>query len=570
MNKAVVLHTVSDAKHCVDNKLYEGRLLFSTHSSVDVYLKEEHNLDCRCLSRFMSTEELINQRDRYSAEVDDLLRDLDDKLSPILNNKFGLKLNYFVPLYSYFGKLHFLTYVYFVNFIKETLKSLKVDKVYFYDFRFNIFLNTKTDMRDVVNCLFGDLETDIIKFHDNGNRLKTLLKGIISGVKVRLRGRDFSNNNFCGKKRTIVLATPLYELQFLKRYLKKYNVFNPPVEDKYTPSGLEPDFINANFIKDTDSPLVKLFLKDINEDLLGNIGKYLKIVNSVKDINKRYGIRLGIWGIPPSWKARSLIYEYLRSENIKIIGSQHGCLYGETFSPHVFEIDFNRCNYYLSWGFTKEDLKRIYPTRQIDVEILPFGKVNFIRPKKKAKIIDILFPITLSISAFEDGMTRIPPHELTERQVALLGYLGSLKGVEVYLKPFPYSNQENCSTFCLFKRLKNIRVANDITLSKFLASHSPRAVLIDFPSQPLFDVIHLDTEIFLMGDRSVPYEKRALEELKRRVHYSENVDETISKLELFLNGKLEKKRDDTFYNHYVHKEDTERKILELVEELAGS
>ena len=61
-----------------------------------------------------------------------------------------------------------------------------------------------------------------------------------------------------------------------------------------------------------------------------------------------------------------------------------------------------------------------------------------------------------------------------------------------------------------------------------------------------------------------------LDELKKRVHYSESIVEILPKLDLFLNGKLEKKRDDTFYNHYIHKEDTKKNILELVEKLMGS
>lgn len=62
MKTAIILHRISDAKHCVVHKLYEDNMLFSTHSSVDVYLKERHNIDCQCLSRFMTAEEMINEK----------------------------------------------------------------------------------------------------------------------------------------------------------------------------------------------------------------------------------------------------------------------------------------------------------------------------------------------------------------------------------------------------------------------------------------------------------------------------------------------------------------------------
>ena len=64
-----------------------------------------------------------------------------------------------------------------------------------------------------------------------------------------------------------------------------------------------------------------------------------------------------------------------------------------------------------------------------------------------------------------------------------------------------------------------------------------------------------------------PYEYRILKELKKRVHYSEDIDEIISKIGLLLEGKLERKRDDNFYRHYVHKKNTKENILRLIDKL---
>jgi len=580
MKTAIILHSVSDATHCVKNKLNEGRVLLSTHSSVDVYLKEKHDLDCQCLSRFMSTEEMIDQKKLCSDIVDNLLGKLDHKLSPVLNKELDLKVDYFIPLYSYAGKYHLLTYSCFTRCVKKALESFKIDKTYFYDYRFDIFLNTGTNMSDVVNRFFNDIETDIIKIPDDGGCVKIFkrfkkalsfgLKGVVEGLKRKLNIKEFGNKNFCNGKKTILMTPPLYELEFFKQNLKKYNIFNPIIKNKYIPSSLKPEFNDADFTKETDSPLIGLFLKDVSEDFLNNAGSYLKVVDSIKEMNKRYPIAMGMWGASPCWGVKGLIYEYLQSEKIKVLGSQHGCLYGESFEPWHFDSDLNRCDYFLSYGFTEGDLKRLYPGRQINCEILPFGKIKFAGPLRAAKKIDILFPITLSISMFEGGMVRIAPHDLAERQTALLKYLDSLEGLDIYVKPFAYSNQDNCSTLSLLKKLKNVIMVNNKTLSEFLVRYSPKAVLIEFPSQPLFDVIHLDTEIFFIGDRIIPYEKAALEELKKRVHYCENAEEAIAKLGLFLNGKLEKKRDSTFYKHYVYKKDAEKNILDLVERLANS
>lgn len=579
MKTAIVLHSISDAMHCIDNKLYDGNMLLSTHSSVDVYLKEEHNLSCQCLSRFISTEEIVNHKKTCSDMVDRLLKRLDHKLSPILNDKFNLKMNYFVPLYSYMGKHQLLGYVCFIEGVRKAIKLLKIDKIYFYDYRFNIFMNAKTDISYIASVFFDGLKTDVIKIPGKGRRPSMLSTKIFNrlnkfffiGIKILVKRRaEFNNNNFCDGKDTIVIASQLYELEFLKKSLKKYNVFNPVIQNERTPSKLKIDFQDIDFMEGADDPLVKMFLKDIDEDFLSNIENYMKVVNSVKERKRKRGIRLGVWGVSPVWRGTGIIYEYLRSESIKILGAQHGCLFGECLEPWHFDCDFSRCDYFLSYGFTREDLKRLYPTEKVDVEILPVGKVEFATPKKRAKKIDILFPMTNSVSMFITGMVRVPPHELTAIQVALLEHLNSLEGLNIYIKPFAYSNQDNCSTYSLFKRLKNLHVVNDISLPQFLVNYYPRIVVIELPSSPLFDVIHLDTEIFLMGNRIIPYGERALGELARRVHYSENVDDIISKLGLFLDGRLERKRDNTFYNHYVYKEGTKERIVETIESLAGS
>ena len=131
------------------------------------------------------------------------------------------------------------------------------------------------------------------------------------------------------------------------------------------------------------------------------------------------------------------------------------------------------------------------------------------------------------------------------------------------------SNYQNCSVLPVLKKLKNLKIINNVPLTEFLKKYLPKGVLMEVPSQPLFDVLPLDTEIFLMGNPVYPYEEKALEELKMRVHYCEDIDSLISKIDLFLEGKLEKKRDGTFYKHYMYKERTEENILGLVNALAA-
>ena len=101
----------------------------------------------------------------------------------------------------------------------------------------------------------------------------------------------------------------------------------------------------------------------------------------------------------------------------------------------------------------------------------------------------------------------------------------------------------------------------------FLSKFIPKMIIIEYPSQPLFDCLHLDAEIFLLHDPLHPYEGQAIDELRRRVHFAESIEEIISKMDLYLQNQISPKRDNTFYGHYVYKEKRKEHILKLIHSL---
>ena len=161
-------------------------------------------------------------------------------------------------------------------------------------------------------------------------------------------------------------------------------------------------------------------------------------------------------------------------------------------------------------------------------------------------------------------MNRTAPHEMTSRQIDLLVYLDSLKDVSVYVKPYIFSDYTNCSVLPLLQRMNNIKVLYGMKMADFLMKWSPRSILIEYPSQPLAETIGLDTEIFLMNDRILPYDKKVLDLLKKRVHFCESTTAVKEKIDPFLHNKLERKRDNEYFTRYVNKLDTERNITEFI------
>jgi hypothetical protein len=71
-----------------------------------------------------------------------------------------------------------------------------------------------------------------------------------------------------------------------------------------------------------------------------------------------------------------------------------------------------------------------------------------------------------------------------------------------------------------------------------------------------------------MADPIIPFERQALGELKRRVHYAEDSGEMIALLDAYCQGRIEKKRNTDFYNHYIRKPNREQNILRLIEQIS--
>ena len=102
-------------------------------------------------------------------------------------------------------------------------------------------------------------------------------------------------------------------------------------------------------------------------------------------------------------------------------------------------------------------------------------------------------------------------------------------------------------------------------LTDCLKENHVRAIVSEYPSSPMFEVIGLDTEIFQLSAPNLPFSKEALELLTRRVHWFEEIDHMLEMLELWTNGSLKSKRDLAFYNKFLFKKNTDSLILGTIE-----
>ncbi|MFC1828422.1 hypothetical protein ACFL0O_02290 [Thermodesulfobacteriota bacterium] len=585
MDEAIILNSVAQARDCLAHDYHAGRRILTTHASVNVYLQEEFALPCVCLSELMNFETIKKYKMHVYSACDEILSQLDREVSGQINQELGWSLNFFRAMYAWPGKRHGWGLYFFSEGLRRALKDFRLDKLVFYD---EVVPSRLTgagfDLAKIIDSLLPGVNYEVKSRNSTahydkittsrnfGEMLKKVYHNPRTVFKILYDKciNRLIEHRYDPKKKTIILFDPLYELSFLKeRLLRGYNLVYYRLDD-ILPRGFKDTVLpsrDVNFagFESTDPAGVQwtdFVREDIKTDFNNRFQRDIVAVGFLEKLLMEREVALAVWGSPPVEGAKALIFEYLRSRGVPVIGGQHGCLYGEEIIPWHFDSDFDNCDVYLSYGFTDQDLQRCYPERRPRARIQPCGKFSA-SAVRKPKPVDILFPVTSAMSMLQGGMERTPPKELANRQVAILKYLDGLKDLRIVVKPFMHSTFNNCAIFPLLKKLNNSKVVDYMSLQAFLQKFSPRLVVIEHPSQPLVDCIHQDTEIILMADPINPYENSVLCKLKKRVHFSTNTKETIKLIDLFVEGRLPVKRNNEYYNHYVHQVNREEIILDL-------
>ena len=236
--------------------------------------------------------------------------------------------------------------------------------------------------------------------------------------------------------------------------------------------------INHAVFKDRET--VKACLKELKERDFGISVVISGLYEETERICAEIGLKphtvehsLGIWGNPPIFRTRALLFEFLKSQGVCIIGAQHGGNYGNVIHPEHIDSDFNRCDHYISYGFTRDDLTRTYPGIEIQTKIHPLGStVTTRKSKKKKKKIDLVFPISNNYPLLRSGgIRRYPAYALIDRQIKLLKYLDSLGNRSIYIKHFDVpivQSYQRCAYLPLLKKLENVTLFDYLNLNLYI------------------------------------------------------------------------------------------------------
>lgn len=584
IKKAVILHRVEDAKNCIGNNLHYDCILFSTNSSVDTYLKYEHNIDCKCLSYFLDEQCIIKEIKNSCSETDSILKELDMQFSAAINKFYGFEnISFFKSLYSYGLKCHLADYKTILAAVDTVIEQYNLEHLSVYELKDEPIFGMYINIKDLFLLLSKKIPVDIIP-----NAIKPERKYKYKRIfrvpqkvlpKIYEYIRDLKFLFFKKGRDTILLHEGLYDLAFLKNRLKNFNIIYYKGDGKLLFSKKKQRVDVGKFGLDIESKkdsLTNLIKNEIKGHFENKINNYISVIKSLEALHKRYNIKLAISGNSPVFGVKPLIFEYLKSKNVPIMIGAHGFNYGlqDVFRYH-FDTDYNWCDYFISYGFTKNDLLNLYgeEAKSIKCRILPYGS-KMIRQApetnaRKREKIDILFPITMNKPFFlGKALARTRPDLLTEIQIKLLHYLDTKKKYSIVVKPMiSYYDYSGCSVIPVLKRLKNVQVIDYLSFFDVLEKFDVKSVLIDYISTALGETIPRDIEIFAFGSSMDFIEPNVLELLKKRIHYATDVAELIKYMDLFLEKELSLKRDDGFLKRYLIKENTQENILNMINHL---
>lgn len=282
-------------------------------------------------------------------------------------------------------------------------------------------------------------------------------------------------------------------------------------------------------------------------------------------LHRREKVDLCIWGNPPIQGSAALVAEFLLRAGVAVVGAQHGGSYAvQDLGWSHFESDFKRCTHFLSYGFDHKDLERTYPGTKVPCRIIPVGShkeaLMSAQPATKPEPIDVLYAPTLGLSLVKNN--RMNSYRLARAQAELVDSLAGWPELKIWVKPPPGFARVDCTIREKLKR--SGLMVSDEPLVKFLKRYSPKLMLIDYPSTPLWETVGRDMDILLLEDALYPFEEQALALLRRRVQVFAEVGEMKAALTRFLQTGEPRLRDDAFYRRFVHRPAPATDILELV------
>ena len=577
------------------------------------------------------TSEVWGLADHFIAELDESNRKLYKKI-------FGTdKINFLYATMGYFFKRFAVRCSLYLKGLEAAVVNNRISSIYYlddgyqdlmcyYSKAYPFFFSDDISIKIIENGDFykkvsvNKLEVQSSRVHlersvDTKNRS-------ISNLKSRIKQRilSFSFDRYSNKKKTLMLCTPLCDLDFilnpsLSSLMKlrnigslssRFNIISWDINNNICPNFIagqprhnffhekkkpqelnqeqivsEFSFDSANFkhntilenfqFSDFSSSLIRNFLKTKIDGII----EYWQAIYSFHSITQ---IDALLWGSPPITYNSSIITEFCRVNKIPIIGMQHGGLYGSNrcIGKPMFDSDLKHCDYYFSYGFDKDTLIEAYQSEQAIPELVSVGSPRidyFLKAYKrslksqKAKV-KILYPIDLASSNFFAGF----PGKLLKLiclQKKIIDLLASFHGVKIILEFYSDRYKDHPLKPYIENLYKDKFITTDkISFGECLQIYEVDTVIIAQQSTALNEAVGTKVNIIVYNNESFSgLTKEAYRLLSKRAIICDSQEDFLDKITDCVDNKIEQKdiEDIGFLEKYcVYKGDPEKNIVEAI------
>lgn len=165
-----MINDINETAYLIGNRVLMSDgdpILFTPHISVEVFLREKHQINCNCLSRFITSESVADNIKLSYVLANEVIDLLDNLYSDEINNKVGMKgIRIFRALYSYLAYIQFTVYLNLINSIKIVMENYDIHEIFFINKKINSCFYTTTSLNDIFNLF--KIKATPLEFEING------------------------------------------------------------------------------------------------------------------------------------------------------------------------------------------------------------------------------------------------------------------------------------------------------------------------------------------------------------------------------------------------------------------
>ncbi len=529
MTQAVLLHTIQDADHYLQNELFSGARLFSANVNVVYYLKYQYKQECGDICAYLEPEEARKINENTLQTSNDLLCELDERVAPLLNEQLGFSMNYFTPLYSFIGARQLALYELLALALRRMLEADQVDSVVLYEGELGPL---KSPVVDFFKTVFPYVKCYTISYKEPA----TMNQTVISGIRLeRLAGLLFSDDaGFLTFQEAVTrqpgttgenillfgpvdklgvldrdfAADGIYYFQPLPEVLK--DLFQYRLSSRALPEQETISAIRAVSLE--ERPLLILLYDAIREDFGHNIVQYLHVYTLYRKLHEADPIQQAYWENPPVQGAGALVLEYfMTNEQTKVAGIQSRATFfvGKIDAPYAAVSVFSRCQQFLNSECMGE-------VKLVDVK-------RSSSCKRQAVDVAIFFKPTMSF--LKTGQVV----NTGKIQEALLCFLELQQKKEIHIITHVLPALVDCAMLSLLKQLQNVRWINDADVESYLAKNAPKLFIFDSLTPLISEMLAEELNVVIIKDPMLIFCDETLTLLKRKGSFvdSANIVKTL-------------------------------------------